>query len=72
MRVPPPGSLASPIPQLPSQERQTQARTRRAAPEFPSGESQPAKYRTHLDWMERIALSPQASRDFIRDVAYGL
>ncbi|GAB2818952.1 hypothetical protein GCM10027073_57810 [Streptomyces chlorus] len=26
----------------------------------------------HLDWMERIALSPQASRDFIRDIANSL
>ncbi|GGQ04542.1 hypothetical protein GCM10010279_09470 [Streptomyces mutabilis] len=41
-------------------------------PEFLSGGSQLAKYRTHLDWMERIALSPRASRDFIRDVANGL
>jgi transcriptional regulator with XRE-family HTH domain len=41
-------------------------------PEFLSGEAQLAKYRTHLDWMERIALSPQASRDFIRDVANDL
>ncbi|MEU0476233.1 helix-turn-helix domain-containing protein [Streptomyces olivaceus] len=41
-------------------------------PEFLSGEAQLAKYRTHLDWMERIALSPQASRAFIRDVANGL
>lgn len=41
-------------------------------PEFLSGEAQLAKYRAHLDWMERIALSPQASRDFIRDVANSL
>ncbi|WP_217246957.1 helix-turn-helix transcriptional regulator [Streptomyces sp. AC602_WCS936] len=41
-------------------------------PDFLSGDSQLAKYRTHLDWMERIALSPQASRDFIRDIANGL
>ncbi len=41
-------------------------------PEFLSGEAQLAKYRTHLDRMERIALSPQASRDFIRDVVNGL
>ncbi|MFJ1972170.1 helix-turn-helix domain-containing protein [Streptomyces sp. NPDC087903] len=41
-------------------------------PEFLSGQSQLAKYRTHLDWMERIALSPQASRDFVRDIANSL
>ncbi|MET7455007.1 helix-turn-helix transcriptional regulator [Streptomyces sp. NPDC005574] len=41
-------------------------------PEFLSGQSQLAKYRTHLDWMERIALAPQASRDFIRDIANSL
>ncbi|OSC64544.1 hypothetical protein B5181_20375 [Streptomyces sp. 4F] len=44
---------------------------RRAAPEFLSGESQLAKCRTHLDRTERIALSPQASRDVIRDVTDG-
>ncbi|MFC9851127.1 helix-turn-helix domain-containing protein [Streptomyces prasinus] len=41
-------------------------------PEFLSGEAQLAKYRTHVDWMERIALSPQASRDFIRDIVDSL
>ncbi|MGV9393523.1 helix-turn-helix domain-containing protein [Streptomyces olivaceus] len=41
-------------------------------PEFLSGDAQLAKYRTHLDRMERIALSPRASRAFIRDVANGL
>ncbi|GEC05777.1 transcriptional regulator [Streptomyces spinoverrucosus] len=41
-------------------------------PEFLSGEAQLAKYRTHLDLMERIALSPDASRDFVRDVANSL
>ncbi|MEU9468329.1 helix-turn-helix transcriptional regulator [Streptomyces avermitilis] len=38
-------------------------------PEFLDGEAQLAKYRAHLDWMERIALSPEASQDFIRDIA---
>ncbi|MFF9621734.1 helix-turn-helix domain-containing protein [Streptomyces griseosporeus] len=41
-------------------------------PEFLSSEAQLAKYRTHLDWMERIALSPKASRDFVRDIADNL
>lgn len=41
-------------------------------PEFLDGEAQLAKYRAHLDWMERIALSPEASRDFIRDIATSL
>ncbi|MEV6591950.1 helix-turn-helix domain-containing protein [Streptomyces acidicola] len=38
-------------------------------PEFLGGEAQLAKYRAHLDWMERIALAPEASRDFIREIA---
>jgi transcriptional regulator with XRE-family HTH domain len=38
-------------------------------PDFLHAESQLAKYRAHLDWMERIALSPAASRDFIRGIA---
>ncbi|MFI5793235.1 helix-turn-helix domain-containing protein [Streptomyces sp. NPDC051677] len=41
-------------------------------PEFLGGEAQLAKYRTHLDWMERITLSPEASRDFVRDIANSL
>lgn len=41
-------------------------------PEFLGGEAQLAKYRAHLDWMERIALSPEASRDFIRAIANDL
>ncbi|WP_327431324.1 helix-turn-helix domain-containing protein [Streptomyces sp. NBC_01236] len=41
-------------------------------PEFLDGEAQLAKYRAHLDWMERIVLSPEASRDFIRDIATSL
>lgn len=32
-------------------------------------EGQLAKYRAHLDWMEGLALSPEASRDFIQDIA---
>ncbi|MFD3514173.1 helix-turn-helix domain-containing protein [Streptomyces sp. NPDC058657] len=38
-------------------------------PEFLYGEAQLAKYRAHLDWMEGIALPPDRSRDFIRDIA---
>jgi transcriptional regulator with XRE-family HTH domain len=38
-------------------------------PEFLYGEAQLAKYRAHLDWMERIALTPEKSRDFIHDIA---
>lgn len=38
-------------------------------PEFLSSEAQLAKYRSHLNWMERIALSPEASRDFIHGIA---
>ncbi|MFF9057649.1 hypothetical protein ACF09K_02925 [Streptomyces sp. NPDC014882] len=35
-------------------------------------EAQSAKYRTHLDRMERVALSPEASRDFVLDIANSL
>ncbi|MFE9285339.1 helix-turn-helix domain-containing protein [Streptomyces olivaceus] len=38
-------------------------------PDFLHSETQLAKYRAHLDWMERIALSSKASRDFIRAIA---
>ncbi|MEU3658288.1 helix-turn-helix transcriptional regulator [Streptomyces sp. NPDC032940] len=41
-------------------------------PDFLHAEAQLAKYRAHLDWMERIALSASASRDFIRDIANDL
>ncbi|MDH2392424.1 helix-turn-helix transcriptional regulator [Streptomyces sp. HNM0663] len=41
-------------------------------PDFLYRESQLAKYRAHLDWMERIALSPGDSRDFIRTIARDL
>ncbi|MFJ9583123.1 helix-turn-helix domain-containing protein [Streptomyces acidicola] len=41
-------------------------------PDFLYAEAQLAKYRAHLDWMERIALSPTASRDFIREIANSL
>lgn len=38
-------------------------------PEFTHGQSQLAKYRAHLDWMETASLSTEASRDFIHDIA---
>ncbi|MGR8008568.1 helix-turn-helix domain-containing protein [Streptomyces hypolithicus] len=38
-------------------------------PEFLYGEAQLAKYRAHFDWMERIALTPERSRDFIHEIA---
>ncbi|MDQ0385634.1 hypothetical protein J2S54_002454 [Streptomyces sp. DSM 42143] len=41
-------------------------------PDFLHAETQLAKYRAHLDWMERIALSSVASRDFIREIASDL
>ncbi len=41
-------------------------------PEFLSGEAQLAKYRTHLDRTEHLALSAEASRDLIRDIAKSL
>lgn len=41
-------------------------------PEFLHGETQLNKYRAHLDWMERIALSPTESRAFIHDISRSL
>ncbi|WP_329122111.1 helix-turn-helix domain-containing protein [Streptomyces sp. NBC_01465] len=38
-------------------------------PEFLHADMQLTKYRAHLDWMENIALAPEASRDFIRTIA---
>ncbi|WP_307170199.1 helix-turn-helix transcriptional regulator [Streptomyces sp. B3I7] len=37
-------------------------------PDFLYADAQLAKYRAHLDWMERISLAPQASRDLIRHI----
>ncbi|MGX8905936.1 helix-turn-helix domain-containing protein [Streptomyces netropsis] len=37
-------------------------------PEFLYGEAQLSKYRAQLDWMERLALEPEDSRRFIRDI----
>ncbi|MFP1625048.1 helix-turn-helix domain-containing protein [Streptomyces sp. 5K101] len=41
-------------------------------PDFLHSEAQLAKYRAHLDWMEKIALSPEDSRRFIRIIAQQL
>ncbi|MGC5563174.1 helix-turn-helix domain-containing protein [Streptomyces sp. FR-108] len=41
-------------------------------PEFLHAEGQLSKYRAHLDWMENIALPPEASRDFIHDIINSL
>ena len=41
-------------------------------PEFLGDEAQLAKYRAHLDWMERIALPPEATQDFIRSIINSL
>ncbi|MGW1073415.1 helix-turn-helix domain-containing protein [Streptomyces sp. NPDC002537] len=38
-------------------------------PVFVYGEAQLSKYRDQLDWMERLALEPAASRQFIHDIA---
>ncbi|MGW8376454.1 helix-turn-helix transcriptional regulator [Streptomyces sp. ODS28] len=38
-------------------------------PEFMNADAQLAKYRQHLDWMERASLSTAESRDFIHGVA---
>ncbi|MEU2873597.1 helix-turn-helix transcriptional regulator [Streptomyces olivoreticuli] len=38
-------------------------------PEFVYAEAQLSKYRDQLDWMERLALDPEASRRFIHDIA---
>ena len=59
--------LEGPVPQLDTAQVDSSH-----GPEFLCGEAHLAKYRAHLDWMERIALSPEASRDFIRDIANSL
>ncbi|MDQ0794295.1 transcriptional regulator with XRE-family HTH domain [Streptomyces sp. B1I3] len=41
-------------------------------PVFACSETQLAKYRAHLDWMEGMALPPRKSRDFIRTIAHQL
>ncbi|MFE1554717.1 helix-turn-helix domain-containing protein [Streptomyces sp. NPDC058734] len=37
-------------------------------PDFIYAEAQLSKYRTHLDWMERLSFSPGKSRDFIHQL----
>ncbi|MFF4012276.1 helix-turn-helix domain-containing protein [Streptomyces sp. NPDC001717] len=41
-------------------------------PEYVHAEAQLNKYRAHLDWMEKITLSPQGTRDLIRSIAQEL
>jgi transcriptional regulator with XRE-family HTH domain len=38
-------------------------------PEFTDAEPQLTKYRAQLDWMDAAAMSPEASRDVIREIA---
>lgn len=38
-------------------------------PDFLHTEAQLSKYRAQLDWMERLSLTPEASRDFIHRLA---
>lgn len=38
-------------------------------PEFTDAEAQLAKYRAHLGWMDKSALTPDESRDFIHTIA---
>lgn len=38
-------------------------------PDFLYAEGQLAKYRAQLDWLEKAALSPEPSRDFISKIA---
>jgi hypothetical protein len=41
-------------------------------PEFLHEKAQLSKYRSHLDWMEQIALSREQTRDFIHAIARNL
>ncbi|MFR9723888.1 helix-turn-helix domain-containing protein [Streptomyces sp. MS19] len=41
-------------------------------PEFMHAERQLAKYRAHLDWMDKESLPPDVSRDFIRSIVHDL
>ncbi|MEV0118652.1 helix-turn-helix transcriptional regulator [Streptomyces sp. NPDC050844] len=59
--------LEGPVPQLDTVQVDSSH-----GPEFLGSEAQLSKYRAHLDWMERIALPPEASRDFIRDIINNL
>ncbi|WP_411148200.1 helix-turn-helix domain-containing protein [Streptomyces sp. A30] len=59
--------LEGPVPQL-----DTAQIDNSHGPEFLGEQAQLDKYRAHLDWMERIAMSPEESRDFIRGIANSL
>ncbi|MEU1039022.1 helix-turn-helix transcriptional regulator [Streptomyces sp. NPDC005551] len=59
--------LHAPVPQLDTAQVDSSH-----GPEFLGDEAQLAKYRAHLDWMEGIALTPEASRDFIHEIANSL
>lgn len=59
--------LEGPVPQLDTAQVDSTH-----GPEFLGGEAQLAKYRTHLDRMESLALSDDASRDLVRDIANSL
>ncbi|WP_328754609.1 helix-turn-helix transcriptional regulator [Streptomyces sp. NBC_00269] len=59
--------LEGPVPQLDTVQMDSSH-----GPEFLGDEAQLAKYRAHLDWMERIALAPAPSRDFIHAIARDL
>jgi hypothetical protein len=41
-------------------------------PAFLHTEAQLVKYRAQLDWLEELALPPEKSRDFIRDITHHL
>ncbi|MFF5131825.1 helix-turn-helix domain-containing protein [Streptomyces syringium] len=56
-----------PVPQLDSVQLDSAG-----GPCFLYAESQLARYRAHLAWMEQAALDPKQSRDFIRDITCDL
>ncbi|MFD6435747.1 helix-turn-helix domain-containing protein [Streptomyces venezuelae] len=55
--------LEGPVPQLDTVQVDSSH-----GPEFLGDDAQLSKYRSHLDWLERIALSTEASRGFIRRI----
>ncbi|MFD5493606.1 helix-turn-helix domain-containing protein [Streptomyces sp. GDS52] len=59
--------LEGPVPQL-----DTVQIDNSHGPDFLGEQAQLAKYRAHLDWTERVALSRKASRDLVRDIVNGL
>ncbi len=52
-----------PVPQLDTVQTDTTH-----GPEFLHGDAQLSKYRTQLDWMDRLSLEPDDSRSFIQDI----